>query len=591
MSSRGVDYADCIAAMNRTLRHRGPDDEGLFTDPAGGAWLAHRRLAIIDLTQGGHQPMSSSDGRFTAILNGEIYNYLELRQELVRLHVGPFLSESDTEVLLAAYRQWGPDCLDRLVGMFAFAVWDRREQQLFVARDRIGKKPLAYYWDGKTLAFASEIKALRVVPGVDGTLDPEAVSSYLALGYIPAPRSVYKSVKKLLPGHFLMLRDGVLKCQRYWHPEQHQSPHDGRRAGDEEVASLIADAVRLRLRSDVPTALFLSGGIDSSVIAVECARQAADIRTITVAFDEDPTDLPYAQSVATHLGYSLETVRVNGGDAVKDFGEIFRQYDEPFADTSNLPSFLIAKATRGVAKVVLNGDGGDEVFGGYTHYEWVAVKQRMKALGSVIGLCDGHLFDPRLTYFQSKNVFRTQERAALLGDKLTDGDSLETLLRADPFLGAYGNLTPLDLAMRSDLHLYLPNDLMFKMDIALMSFGIEGRSPLLDHRLIECALRLDERDRVAGREKKVMLKRLYSDLLPPDVLSRPKAGFGAPIGEWLTSSLRTLVDRCLPTPLFETTFQERLISGFRDGSDKRDAARLWTLLAFALWADEWSATW
>lgn len=336
---------EAIASMNRRLAHRGPDGHGTYCDQKAGVGLGHHRLSILDLTSAGRQPMSTDDGRFTIVFNGEIYNYLELRKELEAS--GEFFSTNcDTEVLLKGYRRWREKVVDRLLGMFAFAIWDRDARQLFLVRDRAGKKPLLYFWNEKTFAFASELKSLLTLPECQRRLNADAVDVYFALGYIPAPLSIIQNVHKLPPGHCLTLRGEAITIRRYWRPELATPLMAAtREARIEQFRDLFADAVRIRLRSDVPVGLFLSGGIDSSAIAAECQRQSQSLKAYTVTFDRDDTDLPYALSVARHLRLDHKVIEASGTDVIEDIPKIIDFYDEPFADTSNVPSYYIARNT------------------------------------------------------------------------------------------------------------------------------------------------------------------------------------------------------------------------------------------------------
>ena len=564
---------ELVRRMSRLLEHRGPDGEGYFTAP--GIALGHRRLAILDLTHAGHQPMTSRDGRWTIVLNGEIFNYLELKARLS----GPFRSSSDTEVLLEACAEWGVDrALGASVGMFAFALWDHEHCSLTLARDRVGEKPLVYYWDGAVLAFASELKALR--PLHEAHLDPASLDAYLALGYVPAPLAIFRHTRKLPAGHLMELHAGHLQERRWWFPERvgisTQPDHESREERHHQLRTLVSDAVRLRLRSDVPVALCLSGGVDSSVIAAECAHQGARLDAYTVALDGDATDLPWAIEVARHLGLRQEVIEARSGDVPEQLEKTWACYDEPFADSSALPSLSLAHALAGRYKVVLTGDGGDEAFAGYRHYEHIAAKQLVKAAVASAGWTEGH---GRLgVYVQSKTTFRLGERGRLLNGH-APGDTLSHLLSSDGFLmQASGGA--LKQALWSDRHLYLANDLTYKTEMALSAYAVEARAPFLDHRLLEWAQQLDSRDLVRGREKKVILREAYRQELPPGVMDRPKHGFGAPLDAWLSGPLQETRRASLPCPLLDAESQQHL-----------SGQKLWTVLAFARWAHHWGASW
>lgn len=601
---------EIVRRMTGGLRHRGPDGQGLFTDSGAGLALGHQRLAILDLTDAGRQPMVSHDRRWVIVFNGEVFNYLELRGELGM----PFRTATDTEVLLEACARWGVEqALERSIGMFAFALWDTHERELWLARDRAGEKPLVYHWDGRALAFASELKALGELAG--RRLDPEAVDAYLALGYVPAPLAIFQGCRKLPPGHLLRFREGTIAVRRWWLPERAGRPAPQvRRERMEKLRELVSDAVRLRLRADVPMALYLSGGVDSSVIAAECVHQGARPAAFTVSFDGDETDLPYASRVAGALGLKHEVLRFGKRDLSGEVEKMAGHFDEPFADSSAMPSFTLAHALAGRYKLVLHGDGGDEVFGGYRHYEHIRIKQALKAAAAALGWCDGRGGGPFEVYVQSKAMFRAEERAQLLNGN-GQGNALAKLLAADGFLmgelplGArvqdaeprrdpaasperdagsktraafreVGQGNPLKRALWIDRHLYLPNDLTYKMDIALGSAGIEGRAPFLDHRLLEWAQSLSPDDLVRGGEKKILLRAAYRGILPDEVLDRDKQGFGAPVGGWLRGPLRAAAQEILPCPLLDRARQQALTG-----------QRLWTLFAFASWARHWKATW
>lgn len=586
----GVDQA-LVSALTGRLEHRGPDDSGVFLDIEAAVGLGHRRLSILDLSPAGRQPMSTPDGRLTIVLNGEIFNYVELRNDLEQRGIR-FRTATDTEVLLEAIRCWGLlTALQRSVGMFAFALYDREHRELILARDRVGEKPLTYFWDGQTFAFASELKALAVLPGFSPTLDPGAVDAYFALGYVPAPYAVFRNCYKLQPGHYLRLRGRNLRTERYWFPENAPvSPAASRGERLEQLRSLVADAVRIRMRSDVPITLYLSGGVDSSVIAAECARQGHTLKAHTVVFDSDETDLPYAVQVAERLGMQLEAVWAAGDQVVGELAQVLSHYDEPFADSSCLPSFHLARRLRGEYKVVLTGDGGDEAFAGYRHYEHIRFKQALKALAVAVGLRDGSTGDPLQTYFQSKAIFRRADRQQLMDDQSHE-NGIGTLLEEDPFLSVPVARDPLRTALLGDRHVYLPNDLTFKADIALAASGIEGRAPFLDHRILEWAERLPADDLVRGSQKKILLREAYRNDLPPEVLDRPKHGFGAPVSHWLQTSLRGVLTETLPCSLFDRSAQTRLLESYCRTPRSSASQRVWALLFFALWANRWRASW
>lgn len=566
-----ADACDLVRRMTRSLEHRGPDGEGYFAAP--GVALGHRRLAILDLSNAGRQPMTSQDGRWTIVFNGEIFNYLEIKADLG----GEFQSSTDTEVLLEACAKWGVEkALQATVGMFSFALWDQQCRTLTLGRDRVGEKPLVYYWDKATFAFASELKALGALHRRQ--MDPAAVDAYFALGYVPAPLSIFRDTRKLPAGHLLQFHEGELSERRWWFPERASGEEIAGRFEErqDQLRSLLSEAIRVRLRSDVPVAVCLSGGVDSSVIAAECSHLGARLDTYTVALDGDTIDLPWATRVAGHLGLRHEVIEAQSGEVVRQMEETCARYDEPFADSSALPSLALARALGGRYKVVLTGDGGDEAFAGYRHYEHIAAKQFLKATAVGAGWREGQ---GRIgIYVQSKTTFCLTERARLLNGNFR-GDTFSRILSEDGFLSQASGGS-LKQALWTDRHLYLANDLTYKTDIALSSYAVEGRAPFLDHRVLEWAQQLDDRDLVRGREKKVILREAYRRVLPDGVLDRAKHGFGAPVRRWLDGPLLQSRHALLPCPLLKQESQQGL-----------SGQKLWAVFAFALWAQHWGAKW
>ncbi len=581
-----------VSRMLDTQKHRGPDANSVWAQ--GGLALGHRRLAILDLSDAGRQPMHSQDGRWTIVFNGEIFNYREIRDQLG----GNIKTGTDTEVLLEACAKWGVErTLARTHGMFAFALWDSVRQELTLARDRAGEKPLVYFWNGETLAFASEMKALAEFH--DRRLDPTAVDAYLALGYIPAPLAAIKNCRKLPAGHLIRFRSvahgtpeeignpvpkfaigQVPQPERWWiAPNGAEQKYRSNEALVDDLRARVGEAVRIRLRADVLIALSLSGGVDSSVIAAECVRQGAQPEAFTVRIDGDETDLPYARQVASGLGLKHTVVDLSAKQVASHFNDVLFHYDEPFADSSSLACFALGEALSGRYRVVLDGDGGDEAFGGYRHYEYIGVKQTLKAAAAAAGFCDGVGSGRAGVYVQSKSLFRASDRKRLMADH--GGQVAEDWLR-EVLSSSFGEMSAhaLQRALRTDRELALANGLTYKMDIALSAFGIEGRAPLLDHAVLEWGQTLPARELVRGREKKVLLRRAYADDLPHEVLHRPKHGFGAPVDRWMDGPLQKSVEEMVPCPWFAEAAQCG-VSGQRQ----------WTLFAFSAWAERWGARW
>jgi asparagine synthase (glutamine-hydrolysing) len=566
-------------------QHRGPDGAGVFL--ADSIAMGHRRLAVIDLSDGGAQPMTSRDGRWTIVFNGEIFNYREIRIQLGL----DFRTQTDTEVLLEACAHWGVErALHQSIGMFAFALWDHLEQKLVLARDRYGEKPLVYCSRNEEFAFASELKALAEFH--DRRLDPAAADTYLALGYVPAPQTIFRNCKKLLAGHLLTVRPGKTpQVNRWWTPEtsiiDESQTHKNSNSATHELRMLVGSAVELRLRSDVPIALCLSGGVDSSVIATECVRRGCQVEAFTIRFEEfgsknvhANSDEWHASTVAQHLGIRHEVLPVRADHALQNFEKLLWHYDEPFADSSFVPSFVLARALSSRFRVVLNGDGGDEAFGGYRHYEYIGVKQTLKAAAATAGLRDGKGSSRSGLYLQSKALFDRAARQQILGSLIDRSEpwSFDELLQNH--YAAPLHVDALKRALWMDRHLHLANGLNYKTDIAFAAHGMESRGPFLDHRLMEYTYQLPSEQFVRGAAKKLLFRNAYRKDLPSVVLSRKKLGFGAPVKEWLEGPLLEFVRDTLPSPLLST-------GGIRSVSGQR----LWTLLIFAAWARQWRAEW
>lgn len=602
-----------VEAMCGALAHRGPDGAGV--EIVDEAVLGHRRLAIIDLSDAAAQPMRSADGRAVVVFNGEIYNFGELRRDLEGLgHT--FRTRSDTEVLLAAYRQWGRDCLSRLRGMFAFAIWDRDARRLFAARDRLGKKPFLYAATDGGLTFGSELRALVADPAVARTPDPDAINDFLSYGYVPAPRTGFAGVSKLPPAHWLEYQEGRVTTGCYW-TLSYEPKHD---LSDDEAAegvlARLREAVALRLISDVPLGAFLSGGVDSSVVVALMAEHGA-VRTFSIGFEEKEYDeRQYARAVARHCATEHEEFVVR--PAVEDLlPSLVRHYGEPYADSSAIPTWYLAQMTRRHVTVALNGDGGDESFGGYERYlaavvagrtervpRWVrragsrAVKlvNRRPRKDALLHRLD-RFFEaldetPPRRYGRWVGYFSNPQKAALLtpafAERLVRPDSMQAL---DDAYAAGDARALLDKTMHADVLTYLPGDLLPKVDIASMAHSLEARSPLLDHEVVEFCARLPVSMKVRGRTTKYLLKKIARTLVPAEVVDRPKRGFGVPVDHWLRAELRELADDCLFSPrasgrgYFEPALVRQVWQRHQDGTGRYQHL-LWNLLMLELWHRE-----
>jgi len=603
-------HADAVAGMARTLVHRGPDDFGTWEARfrEGGVShhvaLGHTRLSILDLSPLGHQPMVSEDGAVALAYNGEIYNYRALREEL-RTRGFAFRSETDSEVLLQAWRAWGLDALVQLVGMFAFAIWDGPRQRLLLARDRLGIKPL--YWslvDG-VLTFGSELRGLRHHPNFRGEIDRGALGRYLRHGYTSGTETIYRGVYRLAPGGWLLWEEGRVREGRYWRLEDCASVAPPRSFGDavDRLEALLGDAVESRLVSDVPLGAFLSGGIDSSaVVALMRERSRSAVRTFSIGFKEASyNEAPFALEVAKHLGTEHTELYVEREHAIEAARAVADVWDEPFADSSAIPTLLLSRLTREHVTVALSGDGGDELFGGYDRYAKLARLQGLLRLPAPLrrALVAARPFVP-------SPALRNGLRHVQGGSSLETAESLVSHFSSEPLRAACGEESALPIGrfaeafrgastdddvvrfMVADAATYLPDDILTKVDRASMSVGLEARVPLLDHRIVQLALTLPRSVLWARGQTKAPLRELLHRRIPSHLVDRPKHGFGIPIHILLREELRSWRDHYLAPErlaeegLFDPDGVHQLLEAAR-GSDRIAATRLWCLLCFERW--------
>jgi len=588
-----------LGRMCGAIRHRGPDDEGRLE--RGGLALGMRRLSVID-PSGGSQPIGNEDGSVQVVFNGEIYNFRELRAGLAaRGH--RLATRSDTETIVHLYEEHGDALVHHLRGMFAFALWDARRERLLVARDRVGIKPLYYWTDNGGVAFASELRAFLALDDFPRQLDEVAVAQFLALGYVPDPRSVFRAARKLPPGHTLVWdRAGGVRIERYWTPVRDERKVDEREAVD-ELRRLIDESVLLHLESDVPLGAFLSGGIDSSTVVASMARQMdRRVRTFSIGFGEAAfNEAPHAAAVARALGTD-HTELIVRPDADALIEDVVRSFDEPFADSSALPTYLVSRLARQHVTVALSGDGGDELFGGYTRYTEVLGRRELRpaelraALGAVArrlpfgAFGRNRLLDLART---RRGRYTATVARALAGEE--GGVARPALARLagplDDLLAAHFEeasgrdlLTQMTLV---DLTSYLPGDILTKVDRASMAFSLEARVPLLDHKLVEFAVSLPSSLKVRDGVGKWVLRQAITGLVPPAVLARPKQGFGVPIAHWFRDDLRHRIEGLL-TPgarLYEYVEPEAVRRVAEEHwSGRRDHAEmLWRYLVLDLW--------
>jgi len=599
-----------LSSLVDGIVHRGPDDRGEYLSPNGVCALGHTRLSILDLSAAGHQPMQDTVTGNTIVFNGEIYNFAALRKAC-EADGYRFRSHSDTEVILALYRRHGVDCLRFLRGMFAFALWDEREQRLFFARDRLGKKPLHYAESAQGFTFCSEIDPLARHAWTDCRLDRQALDFFLHLQYIPAPWSIYRGIRKLPPAHYGLLDAAGLRIARYWSLDYRDKDEFTDSQALDAFEEKLAEAVRLRMVADVPVGALLSGGVDSSVIVALMAKQsAAPVNTFSVGFTEAAFDeSAYARQAAEICGTRHRPAELGAPD-LDILPTLVRRYGEPFGDSSALPSFAVCAAARQELTVVLNGDGGDELLGGYPRYSlpdttirlatWIRKRRPLplidpaKWLGSrgpfpfkkLRRLALDHLLLPDAGPFTMYGGSRNDSlRQTLLGSNAL-ADNLPQW-RAGWFRQArQSSDNPVDSMLWLDNHTYLPGDLLVKMDIAAMHCGLEARSPLLDHQLIEFCARLPSRFKVRQRTGKYLLKKLAERYYPKDFVHRRKMGFGIPLDSWLRGPFRALLDDVLRDPQCMAPLDQDSIDQIRRRflEQKSDeATRLWPLFMYGLW--------
>lgn len=633
-----------LRRMADTLIHRGPDDGGVWSDSAQRVGLGHRRLAIVDLSPAGHQPMVSASGRYVIAFNGEIYNHLDLRKAVEQIPPIPPFSKggilewrghSDTETLLAGFAAWGIEAtLKKTVGMFAIALWDRAERRLTLARDRLGEKPLFYGWVRGAFVFGSELKALRAYPGFDNPVSRDALALYLQHCVVPAPYSIYQDIFKLEPGCVLSvsatgLAGKTVQIEPYWRftdavRQGLAAPIQSETEAVAALESALREAVALQAVADVPLGAFLSGGVDSStIVALMQAQSSRPVQTFTVGFDETGFDeSPHALAVARHLGTEHHALRVTAADALAVIPLLPAMYDEPFADRSQIPTHLVSKAARSRVTVALSGDAGDELFGGYNRYFWGRrVWNHLGWMPSVLrqGLGAGIQQIPVAAWDAlgralpgAYGVARLSDKVHKLAHRLKTVQSLDDLYRSlvtewpqgtELVRGAGCLPTKLDNAslttgvpeaehrmMLWDTLTYLSDDILTKVDRAAMSVSLETRVPFLEHRVVELAWRLPLHMKIRGGQGKWALRQVLYKYVPRELIERPKAGFGIPVGQWLRGPLREWAEELLdearlqregyfnPAPIRQA-WQEHL-SGRHDWT-----ARLWCVLMFQAWRE------
>lgn len=626
-----ANWANELPEATKALHHRGPDDAGHWISEDGLVGFGHRRLSILDLSSHGHQPMTSACGNWLMVFNGEVYNFKEIRVEL-ELHGHKFEGSGDSEVILAAFVQWGLDAVNRFIGMFAIALWSKALRRLYLIRDRLGVKPLYYGWVDGTLFFASELKALRAFSGWQPAIDREALADYFRYGYIADPRSIYQNVYKLQPGHVLELDEGGdPRLSQYWSviPSAARKRNQSEDQLTEELEALMESAFKYRMIADVPVGVFLSGGIDSSVLTAILQKTATQqIKTFTIGFNEaDKNEAPYAEAVAKHLGTEQHTFMLDSSEAMRILPLWGGLYDEPFGDSSGIPTLLVSRIAAAEVKVVLSADGGDELFSGYNSYASLVSQSRRlnsipawqrKGMATLLGLLPWQLADDVLAekrwasglnhkfrWNVTTRFAKIQARLGLNGiGEIQDqalsqafwpdyevkrllGEVPVTRATADQFDGLDGEKLCL-----WDLHSYLPGDILTKVDRATMHASIEGREPMIDHRLVEFAYSLPYSLRQGAYGPKHLLRKVLYKHVPRELIDRPKQGFAIPLGKWLAGDLRPMLEKYLDPVkiakhgLFDGAVVKQMVRRF-DAGDLLSVNRVWLLLAFQMWYEHW----
>jgi asparagine synthase (glutamine-hydrolysing) len=597
--------------MNETIVHRGPDDEGIFSGP--GISLGFRRLSIIDLSTG-HQPISNEDGTIWVMLNGEIYNYPELRAHL-ESKGHRFSTHSDTETIVHLYEELGEGCFAQLSGMFAIAIWDSRERTLLLARDRVGKKPLFYAADSRRIIFGSELKVLLAADGFSREIDNQALCDYFSFGYVPAPKTIYRAARKVRPGHYLAIKAGSLREVSYWDIAFGAVEQRTEEAWAEELRHQLCEATRVRLLSDVPLGAFLSGGIDSSSIVAMMSRlQHAHVTTCSIGFAEkDYNEAEFARDIANKFqtDHHDQVVHANALDVLD---RLVWHFDEPFADSSAIPTYYVSKVAREHVTVALGGDGGDESFAGYRRYRLDQFENRLRShlptalRSAVFGPLGKHypalawaprIFRGRATfqslartplegYFHSMSYFRPDEK-----EKLFTPDFRKSLQGYDSmnvFREHYDRADTTDLLSKIqylDIKTYLPDDILAKVDRASMAVSLEVRAPLLDHRLMETAARIPSQLKLNHGVGKYIFKKSMADVLPREIIDRKKQGFAIPLANWFRHELRELAEQslfALNDGILNATYLRKVWNQHQKGTYDR-SMHLWAALMFRKWSE------
>lgn len=599
-----------LESMNDTMYHRGPDDHGLVQMRMKNGYflgLAHRRLSILDLSELGHQPMFNSDKSICMVYNGEVYNFQELRQELIEKGK-TFKSNCDTEVILEAYEEYGIEFLNRLNGMFALAIYDSRADKLILARDRIGKKPLYYFMDSKgNLIFGSELKPLMKHPEFHKEIRTDIISRYLCYKYICAPDTIFQNTYKVMPGEYIIWQQGKIEKRLYWdilkrYQECNEMKFENYQDAKEELKALLLDSVQKRLISDVPTGTFLSGGIDSTLItalAQKCVKEP--VKTYTIGFEsKKENEAVYAKEVAEYLGTSHTEIYMTENELFDEIKNLPKYYDEPFADSSQIPSMLVSKLAKQGATVILSGDGGDELFCGYTMYDWTYAAQRLDGMAGIANsiLQPMHITEKLPEKIRALLENRDKNTKVQLFTDIRQNHTID-MICGDSLTAKYRREMEIDIKdwqikrQLLDMMTDLPGDMLAKVDRASMKYSLEVRCPILDYRIMELAFRMPQKFKYNNFDKKHILKDITYEMVPKSMLDRPKKGFGVPLADWMRTKLHAQLLRYADINILKKQgiFNADKIWEFIHCLEKSDKSLynsvLWSFYVFQMWYQEY----